>query len=58
MVITHHSLTGRKAIPKIGKVEITGDETRIEQWLGSELSAAIGLDVDWVSEYVNDGNLE
>ena len=30
----------------IVKVEIAGDESRIEEWLGSELRADIGSDVD------------
>ena len=43
---------------KIVKVEIAGDESRIEEWLGSELRAAIGSDVEdeWVSADVNDGD--
>jgi hypothetical protein len=35
-----------KAIAKIVKVEIAGDESRIEELLGSELRAAIGSDVE------------
>ncbi len=42
---------GRKAIAKIVKVEIAGDESRIKEWLGSELREAIGSDVEveWVA---------
>jgi hypothetical protein len=38
--------------------EIAGDESRIEEWLGSELRAAIGSDVEveWVAESANDGD--
>ena len=53
-----HLSTDGKAIAKIVKVEIAGDESRIEEWLGSELRAAIGSDVEveWVSASANDGD--
>jgi hypothetical protein len=53
-----HPSTDGKAIAKIVKVEIVGDESRIEEWLGSELCAAIGSDieVEWVSASANDGD--
>jgi hypothetical protein len=53
-----HPSTDGKAIAKIVKVEIAGDESRIEEWLGSELRAAIGSDVEveWVAESENDGD--
>jgi hypothetical protein len=53
-----HPSTDGKAIAKIVKVEITGDESRIEEWLGSELREAVGSDVEveWVSADVNDGD--
>ena len=35
-----------KAIAKIVKVEIAGDESRMEEWLGSELHETIGSDVE------------
>jgi hypothetical protein len=41
-----HPSTDGKAIVKIVKVEIAGDESRIEEWLGSELRAVIGSDVE------------
>ena len=46
-----HPSTDVKAIAKIVKVEITGDESRIEEWFGSELREAIGPDVEvkWVA---------
>lgn len=54
----HPSIDG-KATAKIVKVEIAGDESHIEEWLGSELRAAIGSDVEvgWVEASVNDGEL-
>ena len=53
-----HPSTDGKVIAKIVKVEIAGDESRIEEWLGSELRAAIGSDVEveWVEASVNDGD--
>ena len=55
--LDHPSIDG-KAIAKIVKVEISGDESRIEEWLGSELPAAIDSDVEveWVEASVNDGD--
>ena len=49
-----------KAIAKISKVEIAGDESRIEEWLDSELRAAIvsDVEVEWVSASANDGESE
>jgi hypothetical protein len=37
---------------------LAGDESRIEEWLESELAAAIGSDVEveWVAESANDGD--
>jgi hypothetical protein len=34
-----------KAIAKIVKIKIPGDESRVEEWLGLELHTAIGSDV-------------
>jgi hypothetical protein len=53
-----HPSTDEKAIAKIVKVEIAGDESRIEEWLGSGLGAVIGSDVEveWFSADVNDGD--
>ena len=52
-----HPSTDGKAIAKIVKVEIAGDESRIEEWLGSELRAAIGSDVEveWVAAAASEG---
>ena len=52
-----HPSTDGKAIAKIVKVEIAGDESRIEEWLGSELHAAIGSDVEveWVAVAASEG---
>ena len=52
-----HPSTDGKAIAKIVKVEISGDESRIEEWLGSELRAAIGSDVEveWVAAAASEG---
>ena len=51
-----HPSTDGKATAKIVKVEIAGDESRIEEWFGSELRAAIGSDVevDWVAAAASD----
>jgi hypothetical protein len=58
VVIPDHPSADGKAIVKIVKIEIAGDESRIEEWLGSELRAAIGsnVEVEWVSTSVNDGD--
>jgi hypothetical protein len=52
-----HPSTDGKAIAKIVKIEIAGDESCIEEWLGSELGAAIGSDVEveWVAAAASDG---
>jgi hypothetical protein len=52
-----HPSTDGKAITKIVKIEISGDESRIEEWLGSELRAAIGTDVEveWIAAAASDG---
>jgi hypothetical protein len=52
-----HPSTDGKAIAKIVKVEIAGDESRIEEWLGSELHAAIGseVEVEWATASASDG---
>jgi len=54
--IDHRSTAG-KAIAKIVKVEISGDESRIEEWLGSELRAAIvsDVEVEWVVVAASEG---
>jgi hypothetical protein len=55
-----HPSTDGKAIAKIVKVEIAGDESRIEESLGSELRAAIGSEVEaeCVPANANDGESE
>jgi hypothetical protein len=53
----HHPSTDGKAVAKIVKIEIAGDESAISEWLGSEVKAAIGsgIEIDWVSAEVNEG---
>jgi len=40
------------------KAKIEGDKSRMKEWLGSELCAAIGSDVEvkWVAASSNDGD--
>ena len=51
--------TNGKANMKIVKVEIVGDESRIEEGFGSEPRAAIGLGVkaEWVAAAASNGEL-
>ncbi len=58
MVTTRSPTTDGKAIAKIVKIEIAGDESRIEEWLVSELRPPIGSDVEvkWIAEYAIDGD--
>ena len=53
----HHPSTDGKAVAKIVKIEIAGDESTIAEWLGSEVRSAIGsgIEVRWVSLDSNDG---
>jgi hypothetical protein len=53
----HHPSTDGKAVAKIVKIEIAGDESTIAEWLGSEVQAAIGsgIEIEWVSDDANDG---
>ena len=53
----HHPSTDGKAVAKITKIEIAGDESTIAEWLGSEVRPAIGsgIEVKWVSLDSNDG---
>ena len=53
-----HPSTDGKTIAKIIKVEIRGDNSRIEVWLGPALPAAIDLDVEveWVAAGASDGS--
>ena len=57
MAITRSPINKWKAIAKISKVEIAGDESHIEEWLGSELRAAIGSDVEveWIAAAASEG---
>ena len=52
-----HPSTDGKAIAKIVKIEIAGDEKTIEEYVGKDLSQAIGSDVEviWVDPSTNDG---
>jgi hypothetical protein len=54
----HHPSTDGKAVAKIVKIEIAGDESTISEWLGSEVKTAVGsgIEIDWVSAEVNDGD--
>jgi hypothetical protein len=54
----HHPSTDGKAVAKITKIEIAGDESAISEWLGSEVNTAIGsgIEVEWVSVDTNDGD--
>ena len=54
----HHPSTDGKAVAKIVKIEIAGDESVISEWLGSEVKVAIGsgIEVEWVSTDTNDGD--
>jgi hypothetical protein len=53
----HHPSTDGKAVAKIVKIEIAGNESAIAEWLGSEVRPAIGSDIEvkWVSLDSNDG---
>jgi hypothetical protein len=54
----HHPSTDGKAVAKILKIEIVGDESAISEWLGSEVKAAVGsgIEIEWVSVDSNDGD--
>ena len=47
----NHPLTNGKAIAKIVRVEIFGDESRIEEWLGSD------VEVEWFAATASEGEL-
>jgi hypothetical protein len=53
----HHPSTDGKAVAKIVKIEIAGNESAIAEWLGSEVRPAIGsgIEVKWVPLDSNDG---
>ena len=52
-----HPSTDGKAIVKIVKVEIAGDEKRITDWLGNDLATALGSEVEvmWLSPADTEG---
>ena len=54
----HHPSTDGKAVTKIVKIEIAGDELAISKWLGSDVKSAIGsgIEVEWVTSEANDGD--
>ena len=54
---THHPSTDGKAVAKIIKVEIAGDEATITNYLGSDTAKALGdnVEVVWLSPEDNDG---
>ena len=53
----HHPSTDGKAVAKIVKIEIAGDESTISEWLGSDVKTAIGsgIEIEWFSSDANDG---
>ena len=53
----HHPSTDGKAVAKIIKVEIAGDEATITNYLGSDTAKALGdnVEVVWLSPEDNDG---
>ena len=53
----HHPSTDGKTVAKIVKIEITGDETTISDWLGSDVKSAIGsgIEVEWLNPAENEG---
>jgi hypothetical protein len=51
-----HPSNDGKAVAEIVKIEISGDEKTIEEWLGSDLSKAFdGVEIEWVDLANNDG---
>jgi hypothetical protein len=51
-----HPSNDGKAVAEIVKIEISGDEKTIEEWLGSDLSKAFdGVEIQWVLPEDNDG---
>jgi len=51
-----HPSNDGKAVAEIVKIEISGDEKTIEEWLGSDLSKAFdGVEIQWVLPEANDG---
>jgi hypothetical protein len=54
----HRTKPDGKAIANLVKVKISGNESRIEEWIGSEFSAVIGSDVEveWVAAAASEGD--
>ena len=54
----HHPSTDGKAVAKIVKIEIAGDESTIAEWLGSEVKTAVGsgIEIEWASLESNEGD--
>jgi hypothetical protein len=52
----HHPSTDGRAVAKIEKISIAGDKNAIADWLGSEVSTAIGngIEVEWLSPKENE----
>ena len=52
-----HPSTDGKAVSKITKVEIAGDQKALTEWVGSDLEKVIGSDIQvvWVDPSKNDG---
>ena len=57
-IANHHPSTDGKAVAKIVKIELAGDENTITKWLGSDLHTAIGdgVEIVWVPASENDGD--
>lgn len=54
----HHPSTDGKAVSKITKIVIAGDESVITEWLGSGIKSAIGseIEIEWISAEANEGD--
>ena len=52
-----HPSTDGKAVSKISKIEIAGDNKQLTDWVGADLQKAIGSDIEvvWVDPATNDG---
>ena len=50
-----HPSTDGKAVAEIVRIEISGDEKTIEEWLGSNLSKTFdGVEIQWIDPTMND----
>ena len=53
---TEHPSTDGRASAKISKIEIAGNESKIKEWLDSDISKLLGdAEIVWVDKAVNDG---